>query len=230
LVTIFLIIYFAIQSTLDMEEKYLNDISEIKKMMSKSSQFISLSGLAGIMAGVYALIGAYVAKNCMKQYYASLKSSPIEINRNSYTFDQNELIKSLFVIAVSVLALSIFTAILFTISKAKKEKETIWNTTSKRLLFHFMIPLLTGGIFGLLLLKHQDYGLIAPITLIFYGLACLNASKYTLRDVRYLGITIIILGLLSANYIGYGLEFWALGFGVCHILYGSLMYFKYDRK
>jgi hypothetical protein len=224
------IFYFAIQSTLGMEEKYLNDISEIKKMMSKSSQFISLSGLAGIMAGVYALIGAFVANVCMNQYYATLGSSHAQINRNSYTFDQNELIESLFTIAISVLIASVLTAIIFTFFKAKKEKETIWNTTSKRLLFHFMIPLLTGGIFGLLLLKHQYYSLIAPITLIFYGLSCLNASKYTLRDVRYLGITIIILGLLSANYIGYGLEFWALGFGVCHILYGSLMYFKYDRK
>ncbi|MET0760350.1 MAG: hypothetical protein ABWZ56_08010, partial [Flavobacterium sp.] len=91
-------------------------------------------------------------------------------------------------------------------------------------------PLATGGIFALLLLRNGNYGLIAPVTLIFYGMACINASKYTFRDIRYLGITVTVLGLIATEFSGYALEFWALGFGVCHILYGSMMYFKYDRK
>ena len=132
--------------------------------------------------------------------------------------------------ALAVLFLSIATAVLLTYNKAKREGENVWNSTSKRLLTNFMIPLVTGGIFGLLLLRNGSYGLIAPVTLIFYGLSCVNASKYTLRDVRYLGITIIILGLLATEFSGYALEFWALGFGICHIVYGSMMYFKYDRN
>ena len=66
--TIFFIIYFVIQSTLKMEEKYLQDISEIKKMMNKSSQFISLSGLAGILAGFDALNGAFVANQVLMNH------------------------------------------------------------------------------------------------------------------------------------------------------------------
>ena len=92
-----------------------------------------------------------------------------------------------------------------------------------------MIPLATGGFFILFLIEKEMLGLVAPLTLIFYGLACVNASKYTIGDVRYLGLTMIALGLLSTWFLGYGLLFWALGFGGCHILYGSLMYFKYDR-
>lgn len=201
-----------------MEDKYLQDISEIKNMMNKSSQFISLSGLSGIMAGIYALIGAYIANGLIENhvgYYITLESK---------TF------KLIVLTAFLVLLFSIITSAILTVSKAKKEGEKIWNTASKRLLINFMIPLVTGGIFGLLLLRNGYYGLIAPITLLFYGLACVNASKYTLRDVRYLGITIIILGLIATEFSGYALEFWALGFGVCHILYGSIMYFKYDRK
>jgi len=205
-----------------MEDKYLQDISDIKNMMNKSSQFISLSGLGGIMAGVYALIGAYIGH---------------ELIQNNDTYADNHVVtlesptfKYILLTALIVLVLSIGTAFLLTISKAKREQETVWNSTSKRLLINFMIPLVTGGIFGLLLLRNGSYGLIAPVTLIFYGLACVNASKYTLRDVRYLGITIIILGLLSTEFSGYALEFWALGFGVCHIIYGSMMYFKYDRN
>jgi len=217
-----IITYFVFQSTLYMEDKYLQDISDIKNMMNKSSQFISLSGLGGIMAGIYALIGAYIGHELIQNNdtYADTHVVTLE----SPTF------KYILLTALIVLVLSIGTAFLLTISKAKREQETVWNSTSKRLLINFMIPLVTGGIFGLLLLRNGSYGLIAPVTLIFYGLACVNASKYTLRDVRYLGITIIILGLLTTEFSGYALEFWALGFGVCHIIYGSMMYFKYDRK
>lgn len=201
-----------------MEDKYLQDISDIKNMMNKSSQFISLSGLSGILAGVYALIGAYIAHKL------------IQNNDNYIITLESNTFKLILLTAFIVLFLSIGTALLLTIGKAKKEGETVWNSSSKRMLTNFLIPLVTGGVFGLLLLRNGSYGLIAPVTLIFYGLACVNASKYTLRDVRYLGITIIILGLLSTEFSGYALEFWALGFGLCHIIYGSMMHFKYDRK
>ncbi len=201
-----------------MEEKYLQDISEIKSMMNKSSQFISLSGLAGILAGVYALIGAYVAN------YLLLNHSGNYVTLESTTF------KEIVFVAFAVLFLSLVSAAILTLIKAKKEAEKVWNAASKRMLFNFLIPLVTGGIFGILLLKNGSYGLIAPVTLIFYGMSCVSASKYTFRDVRYLGITIIILGLICTEFSGYALEFWALGFGVCHILYGSMMYFKYDKK
>jgi hypothetical protein len=201
-----------------MDDKYLNDISEIKNMMSKSSQFISLSGFAGIIAGIYALIGAFVANQLIENhegYYITLESK---------TF------KLIVLTAFLVLLLSVVTSSILTYFKAKKEGEKVWNPTSKRMMINFLIPLVTGGVFALLLLRNENYGLIAPVTLIFYGLACVNASKYTLRDVRYLGITITIIGLIATEFSGYALAFWALGFGFCHIIYGTMMYFKYDRK
>lgn len=202
-----------------MEAKdYLKDISEIKDLMNKSSQFISLSGMAGIMAGIYALIGAYISNKLI------VANEYTYITLESYTF------KLLVVIALLVLLLSIGTAAVLTYFKAKKQGEKIWNSASRRLLINFMIPLVTGGIFTLLLLRNQSYGLIVPVTLIFYGLSCVNASKYTFRNVRHLGITIIILGLIATEFSGYALQFWALGFGVCHIVYGTIMHFKYDSK
>lgn len=218
MVTIFFIIYFAIQSTLKMEEKYLQDISEIKNMMNKSSQFISLSGLAGILAGVYALIGAFVAN----QLIINHESQIITLESNTF--------KLIVLTAFLVLLSSVVTATMLTIGKANKKGEKVWNATSKRMIINFLIPLVTGGIFALLLLKNEIYGLIAPVMLLFYGMSCVNASKYTFRDIRYLGITIIIFGLLATEFSDYGLLFWALGFGVCHILYGSIMHYKYDRK
>ena len=202
-----------------MEAKdYLKDIQDIKSMMAQSSQFISLSGFSGILAGIYAIIGAIIA------YFL------IENERSYYITLESTTFKYILLTALVVLVLSIGTAYLLTIRKAKKVGEKVWNPTSKRLIINFSIPLITGGIFSLLLLKNGYYGLIAPITLIFYGLACVNASKYTLRDVRYLGITQIILGLIATEFSGYGLYFWVIGFGICHILYGSIMHFKYDRN
>jgi hypothetical protein len=198
-------------------ENYLKDIQDIKKMMDKSSQFISLSGLSGVLAGVYALAGAFAVNEIMNQNYGN-------ITLESTSF------KLIVAIAIVVLVLSIATGFVLSAHKAKREGDTIWNSTSKRMASNFLIPLVTGGIFAVLLLKNGYYGLIAPITLIFYGLACVNASKYTLRDIRYLGLTVIVIGLVATWFFGYGLLFWALGFGVCHILYGSIMYFKYDRK
>lgn len=218
LVNKILFIYFVFQSTLKMEnEKYLKDIQDIKHMMSQSTQFISLSGLSGILAGIYALIGAYIVNSLLEQ------------NKYDVVIIEGLTFKLIILTAVVVLLLSLITAFIMTKQKAKKVGEKVWNAAAKRLLINFCIPLFTGGIFAILLLRHEIYGLIAPITLIFYGLACLNASKYTLKDVRYLGITEIVLGLIAVEFSGYGLYFWVMGFGICHIVYGAVMYFKYDR-
>ncbi|WP_310560056.1 hypothetical protein [Flavobacterium sp.] len=204
-------------------EKYLNDISEIKNLMNRSSRFISLSGLSGILAGLYCLIGAGLAYKIIYFDTATLN------NYSDLIVTQTMLIK-LFTIAASVIVLSLGTGIVLSSRKAKKSNDNVWNSASKRLVINFLIPLLTGGTFILFLIEKEILGLVAPLTLLFYGLACVNASKYTLGDVRYLGITMILLGLLSTWFLGYGLFFWALGFGVCHILYGSIMYYKYDRN
>ena len=204
-----------------MEDKnYLNDLKEIKEMMSKSSQFISLSGLSGVLAGIYALIGAYFA----------YKAIYIDYNYNLDNYDTSELALKLLIIASIVLISSITTGILLSIKKAKNTNNKIWNATSKRLVINFIIPLAVGGYMGLYLIEKESFSLLTPLTLIFYGLACVNASKYTLGDVRYLGLTMIVLGIINTFFVGCGLLFGVLGFGVCHIFYGGMMWFKYERK
>ena len=203
--------------------KYLNDITEIKNIMNRSSRFISLSGLSGVLAGIYALIGAVFA-------YMKLKDSSVTNYENfsgrTSSLSGSTVISDLTLIAIAVLVAAVITGFIMTLKKSKKSGEKIWDSTSKRLVFNFAIPLVVGGLFCLVLMQQGMAGLVAPATLIFYGLACVNASKYTMGDVRYMGIAFIIIGLISTQFIGYGLYFWALGFGVCHILYGSLMYYK----
>ncbi|WP_372746580.1 hypothetical protein [Lutibacter sp.] len=200
---------------------YLKDIIEIKSIMNKSSRFISLSGLSGILAGIYALIGAFAANYLLTNYQVA--NSPVGLIPISY------LEYFLLGIALLVLTLSVITAFIFSSKKAKKSGENLWDATSKRLLINFAIPLFTGGAFCIILYQYGLIGLIAPATLIFYGLACVNASKYTLGDIRYLGFLNIVIGLVSTQFIGYGLYFWAFGFGILHIIYGIVLYNKYDK-
>ena len=200
------------------KEDYLQDLSEIKNIMNRSTRFMSLSGLTGILAGIYALIGAYLGSQLLRNYQ--------NFDYRNNTINPNGIEIKILAIALGVAILSIITAYILTKKKAAKENQTIWNNTTKRLLFHFAIPLVTGGIFSLILLNQGFYGFVAPATLIFYGLAIVSASNFTFSNVKYLGIAEIILGLISMNYIGYGLYFWAIGFGVFHIIYGTIMYIK----
>lgn len=208
---------------MDHSKDYLQDLSDIRNMMEKSSRFISLSGLSGVFAGVFALIGAYTAHSYLQGNIYTYKEF---ITLTQYSETMNFLLMD----AIFVLVLSITTGILLTTRKAIKSGQKLLDATAKRLLVNLFIPLAAGGIFCLALLLRGDIALIAPSTLLFYGIALLNASKYTFNDIRYLGICQILLGLISSFYVGYGLLFWSIGFGVLHILYGSLMYFKYERK
>lgn len=197
------------------------DIASIKNLMERSSKFISLSGLSGVMAGVYALIGAYIS-------YKIVYPANTLAYRNHYVNEDDILLKLIF-LALAVLFLSIITGIWLTIRKAKKNKQQVWNPSSKRLLENLAIPLLTGGILIAILIYKGILGVVAPACLIFYGLSLVAGSSYTYKDVKWLGIFEIILGLFAAIFPGFGLIFWAIGFGLLHILYGSIMHFKYDR-
>lgn len=205
------------------DKNYLEDLKDIKDLMNQSTKFLSLSGLSGVLAGIYCLIGAYLA------YQLIYTDSMFLDNYRTIIITPTSVLK-LIAIALIVIFLSLITGIYLSNRKAIKNNQKVWNASSKRLLINFMIPLATGGFFVLFLIEKEILVLVAPLTLIFYGLACVNASKYTLGDVRYLGITMILLGLLSTWFLGFGLLFWALGFGICHIVYGAMMYFKYDRK
>ncbi len=202
--------------------KYLEDIRQIRSIMERSSRFISLSGMSGIMAGIYALIGAYIG------YRMVYVSKPLFVYRQVFV-NESQIIIKLAIVAGFVLILAVSTGLWLTSRRAKALGISMWGEGSKNLLINLLIPLVTGGAFVVLLTLRGYYGIVAPAFLLFYGLALVNASKYTLTDVRYLGFSELLLGLLCTIFPGYGLVFWAFGFGVMHIVYGTLMYFKYEK-
>jgi len=125
---------------------------------------------------------------------------------------------------------SFILATLFTYLKSKRESVAIWGTTARRLLWNTALPLVSGGFLLWRMLDLKQYDLIAPTSLIFYGLALVNGSKYTMGEVRWLGYGEILLGVINLWILRSELLFWALGFGVLHIIYGCAMWWKYDRE
>lgn len=203
-----------------MNQKHQEDLSHIRSMMERSSRFISLSGLSGVFAGLSALIGGLYI--CLLLEQNGMKCYGIE----NYSFS-NDLILQLIQVGVMIFVFALGFGILFTVRKSKKNDLPIWTSSTKNMLINLVIPLFVGGFFCLGLLYHNVPFLIASATLIFYGLALVNAEKYTFSDIKYLGYLEILLGCISMFFIGYGLLFWIFGFGVLHILYGLIMFKKY---
>jgi hypothetical protein len=202
------------------KQDYIRDLEEIRLMMERSSKFLTLSGWAGIMAGIYALSGAYIA-------YAVFRFNPNKITYNSGDLPANLTIVLL--LAILVLVLALVTAIFLSRNKALKKDESIWNAASKQLLLNMAVPLAAGGIFILELISKNLIGLIMPLMLLFYGLALYSAGKFTYTEVKILGLIQIGLGLISVFFIYYSLILWAAGFGLIHITYGIYMYFRYEQ-
>ncbi len=199
------------------DKDYIRDIAEIRSMMERSSKFLSLSGWAGIMAGIYAFAGALIV-------WFNLGFNPDRIDYNT----SNDTMLNVLLVSIAVLALALFTALFDSYRKAKSKGERAWNATSKRLLINMAIPLLTGTGMIAIAIYYELIGLVAPLTLIFYGLALYNAGNFTFRALRILGFIQIFLGLLSCLLIEYSLIIWIIGFGLIHILYGVYM-FRYEK-
>lgn len=197
-------------------DKQLDDLKTIREMMEKSTKFLSLSGLSGIVAGFTAIVGASFA-----WFY-------IFADVTRYT--PSERIMWLLADALTVLVISLFFGVYFSVKKARGQNQKIVTKVAAKTLYNLALPLVAGGLFSLVYLFRGNVDIVIASTLLFYGLALINVSKFTFEEIHYLGITEIVLAILSAVFPKYGILFWTLGFGVSHILYGTVMYLKYDVR
>lgn len=199
------------------KQDYINDLAQIRSLMERSSRFLSLSGWSGIMAGIYALTGAYLAHTLFR------------FQPNTLIYSVPENFQQVVVIAILVLLLTLITAAVLSYRKAAGRGEPFWNIALRRLLENMAVPLAAGGLAILACISSGLIGMLAPLTLIFYGLALHSAGNFTYRELRLLGIIQVILGLLAMWFVAYSLLFWAVGFGFMHIVYGIYIYWKYER-
>ncbi|WP_266368528.1 hypothetical protein [Tellurirhabdus rosea] len=211
-----------------MSREHLDTLTEIRSLMERSSKFLSLSGLSGISAGLVALAGAGAAYFRLNNDWLTLAGYDhlAELSAD----ERSDVVSFLMLDAAAVLIGALVLGVFFTVRKARQQGLSVWNATSRRLLWALAVPLVTGGVFCLALIHHNLLWLAFPSTLIFYGLALLNGSKFTIRYVEYLGLSEVALGLLALFATGYTLLTWTIGFGLLHIVYGIFMYYKYDKS
>jgi hypothetical protein len=209
-----------------MEEKntHLDTLQDIRQMMERSSRFISLSGLSGIGAGICALGGAYYT------WQLVIEEKAKGLNYRQLAFEAgSEVQNSLLLIGGFTFLAALIVAFTFTYIRSIKTGTAVWGSTARRLLWNTAIPLIVGGVVTIRFVEWGYGGLVAPTCLLFYGLALINGSKYTVSEIRWLGFSELALGIINLWLIGYGLIFWAIGFGILHILYGAIMWWKYER-
>jgi len=202
------------------------DLQTIRDIMERSSKFLSLSGLSGIFAGVCALVGAAIA------WFFILDAGQVRFSEFIGNAGGTSTSGTGFYLAFDALLVLVFAflgAIYFSFRKANKAGQKLWTNSTKRLLVNLMIPLVSGGVFILILVFQNNLELVAPVMLIFYGLSLVNAGKFTFGEIHYLGLTEIVLGILAGVFINYGLLFWTIGFGLMHIVYGTVMYYRHER-
>jgi hypothetical protein len=201
------------------------DLQAIRDIMERSAKFLSLSGLSGVFAGVCALTGAAIA------WFFILDSGHVHYDEYMRGLNGSSTAGIRLYLALDaalVLGIAIIGAVYFSYRKARKAGQPVWTNSTRRLLVHLMIPLVAGGIFALILMFRNNLELVASVMLIFYGLALVNAGKFTFGEIHYLGLTEIALGILAGVFINYGLILWTIGFGLMHIVYGTVMYYRHE--
>lgn len=204
-------------------ESGLQDLSTIRSMMERASKFLSLSGLSGISAGLVALGGAWWAQRLLDTH---------GVGPDAYRSGADigpDLRVSLVLLGGGVLILALALSVFFSARLARRQGRAVWGPAARHLLMTLAVPLVTGGIVTLLLLYHGVLWLVAAAMLIFYGLGLYAAGSVTFGEIRTFGVLQILIGLLAAVVPELGIPLWALGFGILHIGYGILLYFKYEK-
>ena len=193
----------------------LNTLNDIKEMMERSSKFKAISGLSIIIIGIL----------------ASLVSAYIYFFLGDYHINTPAKWRTTVIIAIALLVVAFTTGFVMSYLKAKRlNLRFTFDTTMRRLLLNFFIPMVAGGLLCIALLTQQHYGLVSSITLIFYGLALINCSHFSYHELRYLGYAELVLGLIDCFMVDYAVLTWFLGFGVFHIIFGIIFMLKYGRR
>jgi hypothetical protein len=203
-------------------KKLEEELAEIKSMMERSTRFLSLSGLSGVLAGVYALLAAGMA-----WYWIYFPSS--YWGEGSPILSFREGLNRLLLLGLATLIAAVSTAYLLSKKKGRDSVQIFWTPASKRFLQALFLPVALGGLFCFGLLHERAFSLIPAAMLLFYGIGLVQSAQFTLGEIKNLGFSQLVLGLIAAFFPDFGLLCWALGFGVFHLIYGTLMYVRHER-
>src|SRR6478752_5016120 len=123
------------------QHQSLDTIQDIKRMMERSSRFISLSGWSGVSAGICALIGAWLAN---KELHQMLGAAPefddYSGSRGQAVFTKITLFNDLIIIAVCTFVAALISSFFFTWLRTRKHGVPLWDRTVQRLIVNTALP------------------------------------------------------------------------------------------
>jgi hypothetical protein len=197
-------------------------LSEIRSLMARSAKFSSLSGMAGVSAGLICLLLSFI-------YCLSYKINPFDFNYSEISrLDASHSITALW-FALLMLFSSTIAAYVLTKMNAGKLGDDLKSPAVRLFVSNMVFPFGFSLVFCLLLyFSHPD--LVLPVSLILYGLIVFNAGKYTHNALRLLAIVEMLLGILCLLFMKYHILFWVSGFGLMHIVFGIYMILKPERN
>lgn len=206
----------------------LNTLNEIKDLMEKSSRFQSISGLSIVIVG---LLASVVSAGAWLMLLPHSDISWLPTTCNGILINSPFRTKIAVFSALLLLVISFSTVSFFSLHKMKKQRGAVsFDSTLRRCLFHFCVPMVVGGLLCAAMLLQGHYGLTSTFMLVFYGLALINCSHYTSSSIAMLGYAQLVLGVVDCFAVSHAILLWWLGFGLMHILFGIYFIIKYDRR
>jgi len=202
---------------MDKKDKHIEDLRAIHNLMERSSIFVNLSGIGAIIVGLCALAGSWFAHRILWQYSLA-----------PYTLTELKL--SLLTLAAIVFFSALGIYVLFVWLRSRQLKAKFWNATARKISINFGVPFLSGSLVVFHLLTNDYISMVAPVSIIVYGIAVFCASHNSFVESRLLAVLEIALGVVALWFPGQGLWFWMVGFGLLHILYGIVFWFNHERK
>lgn len=189
-------------TTSSLHERAEENLQYIRNLMESSSSFTGVSGKGYIVAGVSALIAAWIA-------------------------GQQQTQESWFLVWMLELLFAGSLTFYFTLRKASSQGESLWSTTAKKVLFAFIPPMVVGAVLTLFFMRNNGINLLPGIWLSIYGAAVMTAGAYSVSIIPLMGAMFLVLGAGVLLFSLPGNLFLGLGMGGLHIAFGLAVWRNY---
>ena len=178
----------------------------IRELMERSTKYSTFSGLSGILAGLYSIVGCIVTSLLPA---ASTDAPAFRIP---------------FLVTWSlVIFCAVATDALLMKRRAARVGKRIVSRLGKQMIYAAGPGLGTGALLTLWLARHNLITSVYPVWMLCYGIAVCAVGQFSQREVKTLGVAFLLTGTLCLLVPGLGLGLMALAFGGFHIAYALVI-------
>jgi hypothetical protein len=175
-------------------ESAQDTLAYIRRTMESASSFTAVSGWGLITVGFVGLAASWIAW------------------RNPHPADLR--------IWLPTAAVCIVVAAVSNIAKARRTAVPIWSGAIRRLVWVIAPALAAGAVLTAALTLNEAFHLLPGMWLALYGAGVTAGAEFSIRAIRWMGVSLLILGAIALLHPMWGLVLMACGFGGLHLLIG----------